>query len=545
MKKQNHGRVVFKPYHQHQLQLPQDLEEMIPEHHLVRVVDAAVERMKLDSILKRYRGGGTSSYHPKMLLKVLIYAYTERIYSSRRIAKAIRENIHFMWLAGGNRPDFRTINRFRSSHLKGTIKQVFAAVVELLLSEGLIDLKDYFLDGTKIESAANRYSFVWGKATRKYKARLQDQVKELLQQIDACNEAENQRYGDRDLAELGEDGPIDSTKLERAMNDLNERLSQSPDDRELKRAVKKIEGDYLPRLQKYEDQEKKLVGRNSYSKMDEAATFMRMKEDHMRNGQLKPGYNLQVGTQHQFIVGYSLHQKPGDTTLLIPHLNKLYRQLGRLPDNIIADAGYGSEENYHYLDDQDIKGYVKYNNFHFEKTRRFKQDRFRVENLEYDTDQDAFTCPAGKRLLYIDEEAYETKNGYEVQKRIYQCEDCRGCQWRQPCHKGKGNRRIEINPQLQQYRRRARDLLNSASGLKYRSRRAVEVESVFGQIKNNRGFRRFLLRSLDKVEVEFGLVALAHNLMKWRNMVPIPIGSSWLCHIETNLCINSRRLDLN
>lgn len=545
MKRQNHGRVVFKPYQQHQLQLPQDIEEMIPLHHLVRVVNLAVDRMKLDRVVKGYRGGGTSSYHPLMLLKVLIYAYTERIYSSRRIAKAIRENIHFMWLAGGNRPDFRTLNRFRSSHLKQTIEQVFATVVELLLSEGLIDLKDYFLDGTKIESAANRYSFVWGKSTRTFKTRLQGQVRALLRQIEDCNEAENKRYGDRDLAELGEDGPIDSVRLEQTLKRLNERLSQTPDDRKLKQAVKKIEQDFLPRQRKYEAQERKLAGRNSYSKTDEEATFMRMKEDHMRNGQLKPGYNLQMGTQHQFIVGYSLHQKPTDTTVLIPHLKKLHQQLGRLPDNLIADAGYGSEENYRYLEDQGVTGYVKYNNFHFEKKRRFKQDLFRVENLEYNADKDAFTCPAGKSLHYIGEEAYETKNGYEVQKRIYQCEDCRGCQLRPQCHKGKSHRRVEINPRLQRYRRRARELLDSETGVKYRSRRPVEVESVFGQIKNNRGFRRFLLRGLEGVGVEFGLLALAHNLMKWQTVKQAQARVALSNSSNRYLFINNHRIDLN
>jgi len=545
MKRVNHGRVIFKPYHQHQLQLPQDLEEMIPTHHLVRIVNLAVDRMKLNKVVSGYRGGGTSSYHPMMLLKVLIYAYTQRIYSSRQIAKTIRENIHFMWLAGGNRPDFRTINRFRSSHLKGTIEQVFAAVVELLLSEGLIDLKDYFVDGTKIESAANRYSFVWGKSTRTFKTRLQGQVRELLRQIEDCNEAENERYGDRDLAELGEDVPIDSARLEQALNRLNERLSQTPDDRELKQAVKKIEKDYLPRQRKYEDQERKLAGRNSYSKTDEDATFMRMKEDHMRNGQLKPGYNVQMGTQHQFIIGYSLHQKPTDTTVLIPHLKKLYQQLGRLPDTVIADAGYGSEENYRYLDDQGIRAYVKYNNLHLEKKTRFKKDLFRVENLVYDETEDTFICPAGRRLRYVGDEAYVTENGYAAQGRIYVCDDCRKCQYRKACHKGKGNRQIRINRRLQQYRHRARELLDSETGLKYRSRRPVEVESVFGQIKHNRGFRRFLLRGLEGVGVECGLLALAHNLMKWQTVKQAQTKGASTYSSNPYPFINNHRIDLN
>jgi transposase len=508
--------VLFKPYLQHQpLLLPPDLNELIPPHHLVRVVDQAVSRMNLDPILERYPGGGTTSYHPRMLLKVLIYAYSQRLYSSRQIAKSVRENIHFMWLAGGNRPDFRTLNRFRSSRLKGLIQEVFTAVVELLIEAGLVDLKDYFLDGSKIESAANKYTFVWGKATRSFKSRLQGQVQQLFQQIEAANEAENQRYGDKDLEELGQ-GPIDSSKLEAKLAELRERLSNQLPDQELKTAAHKIQEDYLPRLKKYEDQERQLAGRSSYSKTDPDATFMRMKEDHMRNGQLKPGYNVQMGTQKQFIVAFSLHQKTTDSEFLIPHLQQLQNRLGRLPDNVIADAGYGSEENYQYLDRQKINAYVKYNQFHAEKKRRFINDPYKKENLPYDETTDRFICPAGRPLEFMGESAYETGTGYVAHKRVYQCHSCRSCPRRQECYKGRGNRSLEVNSRLQEYRARARELLDSPAGKEYRSRRPADVEAVFGQIKANRGFRRFKLRGLEKVAVEFGLVALAHNLMKWQ-----------------------------
>src|SRR4030042_6411688 len=190
---------VFKEYTQGQVVLlPTDLEAKIPSKHLVRVVNAAIEKIDLSALLARYKGGGTSSYHPKMLLKVLIYAYTQQLYSSRKIAKALRENIYFMWLSGSQQPDFRTINRFRSEVVKDIIEEIFTSVLELLIEGGYVKLDNYFLDGTKMEANANKYSWVWGSDTKNYKRKLQEKVKGLIQQIEQVNEAENAEYGERD-----------------------------------------------------------------------------------------------------------------------------------------------------------------------------------------------------------------------------------------------------------------------------------------------------------------------------------------------------------
>ncbi len=413
MKKTLHPKVSFKAYEQHQSQLfPSSLDEWIPENHLVRLVSSVIDKMELDSVLNSYPGGGAPSYHPKMMLKVLIYAYTQKIYSSRQIAKALIEQIPFRWISGGNCPDFRTINRYRSTRLKGTIEDVFASVVELLFSEGIIDLEDYFLDGTKIEANANKYSFVWGKATSRFKARLQQDVKVLFEEIDRVNDSDDDRYGDKDLPGMSGEDPIDSAKIQETVDRLNERLKKQPSDKGLKKAVKKLKEDYLPRQQKYEQHENILGERNSYSKTDEDATFMRMKEDHMLNGQLKPGYNVQIGTSEQFILGYSIHQRPSDSTVLIPHLEWLKRRFGKLPKALTADAGYGSEENYAWLDDKGVTAYVKYNNFHWEQKRKQRQNPFRVENLPYDEDTDSYQCPAGQRLDYLETRERRSSTGY-------------------------------------------------------------------------------------------------------------------------------------
>jgi transposase len=542
---------VFKEYSQGQIVLlPTDLEAQIPSKHMVRVVNAAIEKMDLTALLAQYKGGGASSYHPKMLMKVLVYAYTQQLYSSRKIAKALRENIYFMWLSGNQQPDFRTINRFRSEMVKGMIEDIFTSVLELLLDEGYVKLENYFLDGTKLEANANKYSWVWGKSTRRYKQRLQEKVKELIKQIEQENEAENVEYGERDLEEMGSDEPLDSHKLEQKIQELNQRLkarqgqsekpraetdkqaepspaeeeTPKPKDKHHRRgktrlqkaqaALKKLEEDCLPRQKKYEDQERKLAGRNSYSKTDVDATFMRMKDDYMKNGQLKPGYNLQMGTEGQFVVGFSVHQRPGDTGCLVPHLTGVKEKLGRLPKNVIADSAYGSEENYAYLNKERVGNYLKYNTFGKEQRARYKPNPFAADQMQYDPEKDELICPAGERLTYRYTFHVTTDNGYRVEKRCYEAAGCSGCPLKEQCTKAKGNRRVNMSFPSKAWRQQASQNLNSEEGKKLRSQRGVEVESVFGRLKENWGFRRFLLRGKEKVKAEFGLLCIAHNIAK-------------------------------
>ncbi len=304
-----HNKVVFKEYNQRQLSLPIDLESLIPSNHMVRVINHAVDQMKLGPMLAKYPGGGRSSFHPVMMTKLIIYAYADKIYSSRRIEKAARENIMYMWLCGGQTPDFKTINSFRGERMKDVITDVFTEVVDLLFKQNYIKLENYFLDGTKIVANANPYSWVWGKSTKRYKEKLREKCRELIEHAELANQEENVEYGERNLEELGEDQPIDSKAIEETVKRIDEKLAKTPADKQLKKTKKRLEKDYLPRMKKYEMQEELLAKRNSYSKTDTDATFMRMKEDHMRNGQLRPGYNVQIGTENQFIVGYSLHQE--------------------------------------------------------------------------------------------------------------------------------------------------------------------------------------------------------------------------------------------
>ena len=218
--------------------IPLNLEEMVPGDHLVRQVDEIVNRIDTSVLDEQYEGGGTSAYHPVMLLKVILYAYSQRIFSSRRIAKALRENIHFLWLSRMNQPDFRTVNRFRGVILRETIENLFTQLVEELINLGLVDLEQYFVDGTKMEANANKYSFVWRKSTENYKVKLQENVKTLLNEVDAVQEWEDGVYRERDLNEMEGGKEITSEDLQRVADKLKEVLRKEPENKIVKRVKK-------------------------------------------------------------------------------------------------------------------------------------------------------------------------------------------------------------------------------------------------------------------------------------------------------------------
>ena len=508
--------MTFKPYAQAQMMLPTSLDALIPEGHLVRVVNRVIDALDLEALLRQYKGGGTSSYHPRMMLKVLIYAYTQRIYSSRQIAKALRENLNFMWLSGGNRPDFRTLNGFRSGRMKGVVAEVFAEVLEYLIGEGYVKMETYFVDGTKIEANANRYRWVWAKNVQRHKTQLREKIGALLDEIERVNEEEQEEYGDEDLEELGGKGSkgLGSEELGERIARLNERLKKEPENKPLAKAVRTLEQECLPRLERYETQEATLDGRNSYAKTDEDATYMRMKSEPPQKAPLRPAYNIQMGTENQFVVGYSVHQQASDNACLIPHLESVRGQLEELPSQVVADAGYGSEENYAYLEQVGVDGFVKYSIFDREQKRSWRKEIYRVENWPYDTELDQFTCPEGKRLPYHGTYRERRANGYLSQQREYICADCSACPVKAQCTHAAGNRRVHVSMPLLAYREQARRKLLSEEGKRLRARRGVEVESVFGRLKHNWGFRRFMLRGLEKVKVEWGLLCMAHNVAK-------------------------------
>ena len=224
---------------------------------------------------------------------------------------------------------------------------------------------------------------------------------------------------------------------------------------------------------------------------------------------------IEAGIQHQFILGYSLHRRAGDTSCLKDHLEKFWQWMGEYPEELVADAGYGSEENYSYMEDKGIEPYVKHSGFHYEQKRNYKKKKpYRAENFTYHEAEDEYECPQGKRLRYVHTQNRKSINGFWSERRIYACEDCSQCPVKEDCTRAKGNRQIQIGIELERLKQKARENLLAPRGLIQRSKRPIEVEAVFGRLKHNWGFRRFSLRGLEKVTTEWGLLSIAHNIAK-------------------------------
>ena len=508
------AKIHFRDYNPKQMILfPQRLDKDIAENDPVRVVDAVIDNLRLDNFKKLYKERGRSPYHPKMMLKAVIYGYMNNLYSCRKIETALKRDIHFIWLAGYEQPDFNTINRFRN-RVKEEINEVFTQLVVVLAEKGFITLDVEYIDGTKIESKANKYTFVWRKSTERNRAKLMGKIKALLEQIDESIAQENteeenrQSFTAAELMDMAEE-------LNRKLDDrpTPETKEQKKEHKERKKQIKQLKA-HADKLGEYDEKLRILGDRNSYSKTDPDATFMRMKEDAMNNGQTKPGYNLQIGTENQFILDFGLFQTPGDTFTMIPFYKSFHNRYDRLPHTGVADSGYGSEENYRFMEEAGIEAYVKYNWFHREQRMHYEPDPFSVQALHYNADGDYYVCPLGQHMERIGTTHTKTGSGYVSESARYQARRCQGCPLRGSCFKAKGDRIIEVNHRLNEYRRKARERLTSEEGVRHRGQRCIEPETVFGQMKYDMAYKRFRHFGMDKVNMDFAFFAIAFNLKK-------------------------------
>jgi transposase len=492
---------------------PQRIDEDIAENDPVRLINGIIDGLNLDDILKLYKESGRSPYHPRMMLKVIIYAYMNNIYSCRRIEKLLRRDIHFIWLAGYEKPDFITINRFRN-RVKKEINGIFTQIVLLLWEKGFITLDTEYVDGTKIEAKSNKYTFVWRKTVERNRAKLMEKISVLLEQIDDSIVQD----------QMDRDEPVEFTPsmLEGLVSELQtsidktavpENKEQKAEKREKERQLRRLRA-HRDKLREYDRHLGILGERNSYSKTDHDATFMRMKEDAMNNGQTKPGYNLQIGTENQFITDFALFPNPTDTLTFIPFCNSFMKRYRRFPLREVADSGYGSEENYRFMEENGMEAFVKYNRFHIEQRPRYVQDPFRQDSFYYNKEEDYYVCPMGQHLRRIGTRRGRTASGYATQSARYRAQRCEGCPLRCRCFKARGNRTIEVNYRLNGYKRKAREKLTSDEGIRQRGRRCIEPEAVFGQMKYDMAYKRFRHFGKDKVTMDFAFFAIAFNLKK-------------------------------
>ncbi len=508
--------IIFKQYNQQQsLLLPPSLGELISEKHLVRVVNDVVEAMDISELINLYSGGGTSSYHPRMLLKVLLYAYSVKIYTGRKIAKALSQDIHFMWLAGMNRPDFRTINNFRSSKAKEVIEILFKEMLEFLVAHQYIKLENYFCDGTTLRADANQHKMVWKKNAERYRLKSEEKCRELFKQIDTLNRQEDKEYGGSDLEEHGESSTITKAAITQKVSELNKTIQTAGTQRNRRKALtlKKKLKEAESKVEKYNNQAAKAGKRSGYNKTDVDASAMMMKN----KVEVLPAYNILAGSENQFITGVSAHQTTNDGVCFKDHLDEIRQQQPFKPSRIIADSIFGTEQNYELLAANEIESYLKFPFYHREQQRSYQQNIFLKENFPYDLLTDSYLCPNGSLLTYCGTYRHTHKRtGYVSVVKRYECGSCSGCPlYKQCCKSTKGyNRKIEVNEKMEDYKQQARENLNTEKGHQLKKQRSIEIESCFGDIKHNMGFRRFHLRGLRKIKTEFTLVAMAHNLRK-------------------------------
>ena len=510
----------FRSYDPDQtLLFPQRIDRDIPKDDPVRIPKSVIESLDLSGFKKLYHERGRSPYHPKMMLMVILYSYMNNVYSCRKIEKLLYRDIYYIWLSGYQKPDFATINRFRN-RVKNEIRHIFTLLVLILVEKGFVTLEVEYLDGTKIESKANKYTFVWRKIVERNREKLLEKIRVLLQQIneqmaqDKAADVDPLELTPQTLCEISKEfkealgsAPEAKTKEEKAAQRGKNKMFK-----ELERHGEKL-AEYNSRLEQME-------GRNSISKTDPSATFMRMKEDAMCNGQTKPGYNLQISSENQFITDFALFPNPTDTLTFIPFLGSFPGRYGRFPKRVVADSGYGSEENYRFMDEAGIEGFVKYNRFHLEHRPRYKPDTFHPDSLYYNEEGDYYICPMGQRMSRTGTVQTRTEGGYISQSACYRAIRCKGCPLRCLCYKAKANQRaIRVNHRLNAYKRKACELLTSEEGIKERGRRCIEPEAVFGQMKSNMAYRRFRHMGKDKVVMDFTFFAIAFNIKKLCSMM--------------------------
>lgn len=510
----------FRSYDPDQtLLFPQRIDRDIPKDDPVRILKSVIESLDLSGFKKLYHERGRSPYHPKMMLMVILYSYMNHVYSCRKIEKLLYRDIYYIWLSGYQKPDFATINRFRN-RVKNEIGHIFTLLVLILVEKGFVTLEVEYLDGTKIESKANKYTFVWRKSVERNREKLLEKIRVLLQQIN--EQMAQDKAADVDTLELTPQTLCEISK------EFKEALGSSPEaktkeekaaQRGKNKMFKELER-HGEKLAEYNSRLEQMEGRNSISKTDPSATFMRMKEDAMCNGQTKPGYNLQISSENQFITDFALFPNPTDTLTFIPFLGSFPGRYGRFPKRVVADSGYGSEENYRFMDEAGIEGFVKYNRFHLEHRPRYKPDTFHPDSLYYNEEGDYYICPMGQRMSRSGTVQTRTEGGYISESACYRAIRCKGCPLRCLCYKAKANQRtIRVNHRLNAYKRKACELLTSEEGIKERGRRCIEPEAVFGQMKSNMAYRRFRHMGKDKVLMDFTFFAIAFNIKKLCSMM--------------------------
>lgn len=502
-----------------QVVLSLDYGVRIGPNEPVRLLDAVLEELDYTKLQHLYSSNGRKSLvPPSILFKIYVYAMTEGIVSVRKIAEQCTKNIHYMWLLQGYpAPSHMVFHRFFKRLTVEIVQDLLAQLIKVLSQVDSIDFSEVFIDGTKWEAYANRYSFVWKKAIINQAAKLPDKLKALQ-----CKVAIELQQSE--MTSLTDDELL--IYLENEISKQHIPIVHGSGKR--KHTLQRLWEECLVIRNKrmaYDEKLQILGSRNSYSKTDPDATFMRLKEDHMLNGQLKPAYNVQLAVHSEYIVGVGVFPNPTDTKTLIPFIKQLESQYKQKFQYVVADAGYDSNENLSWLFAHDYKTCIKPSSYERSKTKKYREDIGRADNMVYDEMSDTFTCAKGRKLRFERIRKTRSKTGFVYESRVYRCERCNYCGLRSQCQKtytsfpSKGNKALYISTQYQAMLAKNNEIFNSSLGKRLRVNRSIQVEGVFGVLKEDMMYKRLRHRGADNVEKNLLLIAFSFNLMKLHNRI--------------------------
>ena len=554
-----------------QLKIHFDLYQIgLPSDDPVYTLKKVLEDLNYTSLLAQYKSKGRKGYNPIMMFAVPTYANMQGIRAIDRIVELCERDIAFIWLTKGLKPKRDAFYDFiKNKLIDNTLEDLHYQFIRHLQKEGLVTLEELFIDGTKIEANANRYTFVWRGSINYHLAGLLDSIDTLYSRYNALllehGYGEKYHLGNMQMfVTLGMDKVRDTiqknrqrklTKHKKLPNNtiieidycsplellqLQVNLTNIANGEgiifETGKGKKKSQLQQLheeleacgKRLLRYKTNYEILgTDRNSYSKTDIEATFMRMKDDHMMNGQLKPAYNVQIAVENYFIIHSYISNDRTDYNTLIPVLEKHKKVFDHYPQNVTADSGYSSERNLIYLEEKGIKSYIKLQLHEKMKTRAYQEDIGKYYNMMYMIDEDShyYQCYDGRRLEYVRTEV-SPQDGYTRKMEVYACDDCSGCEHKARClyryneeRDINKNKLMKINENWEELKSKSNENIQSEQGILNRQIRSIQTEGHFGDIKENDNFRRFNYRSLEKVYKEFLLYALGRNVNKYHRFI--------------------------
>lgn len=502
-----------------QPQLPLNVGVLIEEDSPVYLVEEIVYSLDLSSLetRKKSKRGRPTKLSRRQLLAILFYAYMEGYYSSREIEGKLTRDTHYMYLSRNIIVSHTIINNFRKSLKDGIIEDLFIQFILKLHEIGEVKLETIFIDGTKIEANANRYTFVWKKAVDKNEAKLQEKVKKLLHKI---NETLGCYISFNEEEKITVELMYQVTELLKnyaKVNQIEFKYGKGNRKPQVQSFLEELE-DYIIRQSNYDTSHRIFNGRNSYSKTDLSATFMRMKEDHMKNGQLKPGYNVQVGMEGGYVIGLDIFSNPNDTNTLIPFLTKLQESYKIKFKNVVTDSGYAGEKNYDFLDKNESRYFIPYQSYYMEQTRKFKNDIGKRQNMTYDAKKDVYICANNRELVYVKTIENKKDPDFTIKQKVYRSLNCKDCPLRSKCmpfsKKETSTKELKYSENFEHQKKKVLENIHSDEGIRLRVNRSIQAEGFFGVIKEDYDFRRFLLRGTEKVKLETLLIAFAFNLRR-------------------------------